>query len=90
MTSHWGQDQEERSAVAKKSHDAYAAARQAISKVEAAEASAARAMLLVQELTDIVRQQRSDLDKALVSIASLQQQFIDATEPAPPKRKKAA
>jgi chromosome segregation ATPase len=37
MTRRWGADQEERAAVVKKAHDAYAQARQALSRIEAIE-----------------------------------------------------
>ena len=51
----WGKDQEERAAVAQKSHDAYAAARQALAKAESAEARVAELEADVAALSAMVR-----------------------------------
>ena len=77
MTQRWGKDQEERSAVAQKAQDAYAVARQAMSKVEAVTAK--------MEQMEI---ENAELRRDLVS---LQRQFLDATEtPARPVKQKRA
>lgn len=59
MTRRWGADQEERSAVVKKAHDAYAQARQAMSRIEAVETRFAAVEVdqarIISELSELRR-----------------------------------
>lgn len=79
----WGKDQEERSAVAQKAQDAYASARQAMSKAEGAEASAGAVAAEIADLRALVARLSADLSLARRDIATLRRQFDEATEVEP-------
>jgi hypothetical protein len=78
MTQRWGHDQEERSAVAKKAQDAYAAGRQAIERCAGLEGVVA---LLREDLAE-VRRANAALNRRVDA--------INAESLAEPKRRKAA
>jgi predicted nucleic acid-binding Zn-ribbon protein len=81
MTRRWGKDEEERSAVAIKAQDAYAAARQAMEKIVGVEARMA-------ELTEELADERAASAGLRRRVVELERQFLAATEPVPKPRAK--
>lgn len=89
----WTKDNEERSAIAKKAHDAYAIGRQALGKIEAAEATNVVLRAELDDLRATLTQVRGALAALARTVTKLEAQFAEATEPAPrpaPLKRKAA
>ena len=78
MAQRWGRDNEERSAVAQKAQDAYAAARQALAAVDGILSDMTR----LREALEASEARETALG---ARVRLLERQFIAATEPAPRK-----